>query len=269
MAYGAVVRAYDGGLRVSVRDELDDDFLLDALRSVLRDGANAEAVGASTSRTRPRRCSTFACACPARVASTCNTGARLLRPHAPAAGLSRWSGPATRGRRRPRDRRSPHGRGHDDRAFGEALDQALGDRRGLTRYGEARVPMDEALAHAVVDLSGRATATDLDLPRSGHGRPRLPVTRPDRADHAARDRDGGERPPRRRGRLQGRRSRAGSSAHPRRLARPLDQGLAVSDVVVVDYGAGNTRSVRAALSHLGRDERRHAAIPTRSRGATS
>ncbi len=48
------------------------------------------------------------------------------------------------------------------RVFGEALDQALGDRRGLTRYGEARVPMDEALAHAVVDLSGRATATDRD-----------------------------------------------------------------------------------------------------------
>ena len=40
----------------------------------------------------------------------------------------------------------------------EALSQALGDRRGLTRYGEARVPMDEALAYAVVDLSGRATA---------------------------------------------------------------------------------------------------------------
>jgi imidazoleglycerol-phosphate dehydratase len=45
------------------------------------------------------------------------------------------------------------------RTFGEALDQALGDRKGLTRYGEARVPMDEAIAHAVVDLSGRATAT--------------------------------------------------------------------------------------------------------------
>jgi imidazoleglycerol phosphate dehydratase HisB len=48
------------------------------------------------------------------------------------------------------------------RAFGEALDQALGDRKGLTRYGESRVPMDEAIAHAVVDLSGRAKAT-LDI----------------------------------------------------------------------------------------------------------
>ncbi|MDQ6746922.1 MAG: imidazoleglycerol-phosphate dehydratase, partial [Candidatus Dormibacteraeota bacterium] len=41
------------------------------------------------------------------------------------------------------------------RTFGEALDVALGTRAGLTRYGEARVPMDEAVAHAVVDLSGR------------------------------------------------------------------------------------------------------------------
>jgi imidazoleglycerol phosphate dehydratase HisB len=48
------------------------------------------------------------------------------------------------------------------RAFGEALDQALGDRKGLARYGESRVPMDEAIAHAVVDLSGRAKAT-LDI----------------------------------------------------------------------------------------------------------
>ena len=41
------------------------------------------------------------------------------------------------------------------RAFGEALDMALGSRRGMARYGEARIPMDEAIAHAVVDLSGR------------------------------------------------------------------------------------------------------------------
>lgn len=53
------------------------------------------------------------------------------------------------------------------RTFGEALDEALGDRRGLTRYGEARVPMDEALAHAVVDLSGRATANITITPDPG------------------------------------------------------------------------------------------------------
>jgi imidazoleglycerol-phosphate dehydratase len=40
--------------------------------------------------------------------------------------------------------------------MGKALLQALGDRHGIRRFGEATVPLDEALAQAVVDLSGRA-----------------------------------------------------------------------------------------------------------------
>ncbi|MDT0632593.1 imidazoleglycerol-phosphate dehydratase HisB [Rubrivirga sp. S365] len=40
--------------------------------------------------------------------------------------------------------------------LGRALGQALGDKTYVARYGEATVPMDEALARAVVDLSGRA-----------------------------------------------------------------------------------------------------------------
>ena len=39
--------------------------------------------------------------------------------------------------------------------LGKALDQALGDRRGLTRYGFASVPMDEALCETSLDLGGR------------------------------------------------------------------------------------------------------------------
>lgn len=39
--------------------------------------------------------------------------------------------------------------------FGQALKQALGDKSGIGRYGDASVPLDEALARAVVDVSGR------------------------------------------------------------------------------------------------------------------
>jgi imidazoleglycerol-phosphate dehydratase len=39
--------------------------------------------------------------------------------------------------------------------LGEAIREALGDKAGISRYGDALVPLDEALAQAVVDLSGR------------------------------------------------------------------------------------------------------------------
>lgn len=40
--------------------------------------------------------------------------------------------------------------------FGQALREALGDKRGISRYGHAYVPLDEALSRVVIDFSGRA-----------------------------------------------------------------------------------------------------------------
>lgn len=54
--------------------------------------------------------------------------------------------------------------------LGQALDRALGDRRGIVRMGHAYAPMDEALARVVVDLSGRpyaAVTVDFATPRLG------------------------------------------------------------------------------------------------------
>jgi len=39
--------------------------------------------------------------------------------------------------------------------FGEALREAIGDKKGIVRYGHAYVPLDEALSRVVLDLSGR------------------------------------------------------------------------------------------------------------------
>ncbi|MDX9898769.1 MAG: imidazoleglycerol-phosphate dehydratase [Spirochaetia bacterium] len=55
-------------------------------------------------------------------------------------------------------------------AFGAALRQALGDKAGIRRFGTAFAPLDEALARAVVDLSGRPCAViELGLTRQSIG----------------------------------------------------------------------------------------------------
>jgi imidazoleglycerol-phosphate dehydratase len=49
--------------------------------------------------------------------------------------------------------------------LGDALREALGDRRGIARFGEAHAPLDETLVRVVVDLSGRPyTVFDAELP---------------------------------------------------------------------------------------------------------
>jgi len=51
--------------------------------------------------------------------------------------------------------------------LGQAFSQALGDKKGLTRYGHSYVPLDEALSRVVIDFSGRpGLYMDVDFPRS-------------------------------------------------------------------------------------------------------
>ncbi len=55
-------------------------------------------------------------------------------------------------------------------ALGAALDEALGERAGIGRFGSAYAPLDEALARAVIDLSGRPYAyVELGLKREALG----------------------------------------------------------------------------------------------------
>jgi imidazoleglycerol-phosphate dehydratase len=143
-------------LRISVRDELDDNVLLDAMRAVL----NGVPMPSPSNRSRRATAETLLnvrLRVPGEGRVFVNTGQgfydHMLQQLAFHGGMDlRLEGVG--------DLETGDHHTVEDmmRAFGEALDEALGDRRGLTRYGEARVPMDEALAHAVVDLSGRATA---------------------------------------------------------------------------------------------------------------
>lgn len=54
--------------------------------------------------------------------------------------------------------------------FGQAVAHALGDKRGIRRYGHAYVPLDEALSRVVIDLSGRPSLIyEIDFPRARVG----------------------------------------------------------------------------------------------------
>ena len=164
---GLVVRVFSDGIRWSIRDREDDDLLLDALARELDEAAPAESAAPSrrvrhvraTAETRFR----VRLGLDGTGRVLVQTGAGIydhfleqLAFHAGFDLVLEGVGDLETG---------PHHTAEDAAlALGEALDRALGDRRGIARYGDAVVPMDDALARAAVDLGGRP-ASEIRLER--------------------------------------------------------------------------------------------------------
>lgn len=157
---GFVVRAYPQAIRISVLDPDADDLLLAALAEVLDLPAPADrASGRRVRHVRATAETRISVALGLDGASRVlvRTGAGLydhfleqLAFHAGLDLLVEGAGDLETG---------DHHTAEDTAlAVGEALDLALGDRRGIRRYGDAVVPMDDALAKAAVDLGGRPFA---------------------------------------------------------------------------------------------------------------
>jgi histidinol-phosphate/aromatic aminotransferase/cobyric acid decarboxylase-like protein/imidazoleglycerol phosphate dehydratase HisB len=150
---GIVVRAFAGAVRISVRDEIDDNALLVALDAVrVGEVATDDLVRHRRITGETRMDVRLRLRGSGRVYVDTGSGLydHFLTQLAFHSGIDlRIVGVG--------DHETGDHHTVEDlmRAFGDALNLALGERRGLVRYGEARVPMDEALAHAVVDLSGR------------------------------------------------------------------------------------------------------------------
>ena len=157
---GLVVRAYDDGIRITIRDEVDDNLVVEALARILdRPPPVAAAPGRRVRHLRATAETRIAVRLGLDGASRVSvvTGAGIydhfLEQLAFHAGLDlvvEASGDLETG--------DHHTVEDTALAFGEALDRALGDRRGIARYGDATVPMDDALARAAVDLGGRPFA---------------------------------------------------------------------------------------------------------------
>ena len=153
LARGCVVRVTGGGVRITVRDREDDDLLLAALAGESATPKRRTRYVRATAETTLRVRLALDGAGRVRVATGAGLYDHLLEQLAFHGGLDlvvEGSGDWETG---------DHHTAEDTAiAFGEALDRALGDRRGIVRYGSAVVPMDDALAKVAVDLGGRRGA---------------------------------------------------------------------------------------------------------------
>ncbi len=160
LGQGLVVRAYDDGIRITIRDRADDDLLVETIARLLdRPSPVAAAAGRAVRHLRATAETRIAVRLGLDGASrvTVQTGSGIydhfLEQLAFHGGLDlvvEAAGDLETG--------DHHTVEDTALAFGEALDRALGDRRGIARYGDAVVPMDDALARAAVDLGGRPYA---------------------------------------------------------------------------------------------------------------
>jgi histidinol-phosphate/aromatic aminotransferase/cobyric acid decarboxylase-like protein/imidazoleglycerol phosphate dehydratase HisB len=163
---GLVVRLFADGIRASIRDREDDDRLLDAIARAVDRPSPVETSPSrrarhvrATAETRFRVRLGLDGSGRVRVQTGAGIYDHLLEQLAFHAGFDlalEGVGDLETGEH--------HTVEDAALALGEALDRALGDRRGIARYGDAVVPMDDALARAAVDLGGRsACEVRLDL----------------------------------------------------------------------------------------------------------
>jgi histidinol-phosphate/aromatic aminotransferase/cobyric acid decarboxylase-like protein/imidazoleglycerol phosphate dehydratase HisB len=154
---GLAVRIFPDALRISVRNREDDDVLLDALARLLGRPSPVPPPGGrrvrhvrATAETRFVVRLALDGAGRVRVATGNGIYDHFLEQLAFHGGLDlvlEGAGDLETG---------PHHTAEDAAlALGQALDRALGDRRGIARYGDAVVPRDDALASASLDLGGR------------------------------------------------------------------------------------------------------------------
>ena len=154
---GLAVRVFPDAIRVSVRNREDDDVLLEALARLLDRPSPVAAAGGrrvrhvrATAETRITVRLAIDGAGRVRVSTGAGLYDHLLEQLAFHGGFDlvlEGVGDLETG--------SHHTAEDAALSLGQALDRALGDRRGIARYGDAVVPMDDALARASVDLGGR------------------------------------------------------------------------------------------------------------------